>query len=66
MAEEPRENGVRLEPERRESEAEGTLIFPALEAGCHKRDEAEATTDVDKPSEAAIEFFLFFSYLLPS
>lgn len=48
MAEEPRENGVRLEPERRESEAE---------AACHKRDEAEATTEVDKPSEAAIEFF---------
>lgn len=60
MEEESRENGLRLEPVRRESEAEGTLIFP-LEAGCHKRDEAGATTTgVDK--EEAIENFLSSSF----
>lgn len=55
--EELRENGLRLEPVRRESEAEGTLIL-SLEAGRHKRDEAEATTEVDKE---AIEIFYFLS-----
>lgn len=46
----------------RESEAEGTPIFPVDEEGWHKRDEAEAATEMDK--EEAIE--IIFSYLLAS
>jgi hypothetical protein len=43
-----REDELRLQPVRRESEAEGTQILPLEAAGFHKRDEAEATTEVDK------------------
>jgi len=67
-----REDGVRLEPVRRESEAEGTQILPLEAAGFHKRDEAEATTEVDKEaiqvpsSYLQTQFPLFLRSLLHS
>jgi len=64
-----REDELRLQPVRRESEAEGTQILPLEAAGFHKRDEAEATTEVDKeaiqvPTSYLQTQFLCFSGLL--